>query len=596
MACQEAKLPHNFISLSRNQKRLYMRHIVGLLTLLLFFLLSSCEKTSIHSSFFPEVEALMPNRPDSALALLEKRESIETFSRKDKARYYLLLTEAWDKNYVEHTTDSLITIATEYYEETDDVERKAKAWYYRGRINEDIQQPLKAQAYYLNALRDKEMIKDNALLGRVYNRIGMLYTYQRVYEKAIPYLQQAYTSFQSIKDTIGQTYVLGDLGRTYMVLGQLDSARIAYERALPYAKEAELTTFPSELGSLYLEEGLYEKAYNAILTALAWTEETRRDPVYLVLGKYYLRVNSLDSAEYYLRKAQKSSSLYTQASAFHYLSLVKKARKDWKTSISYDDTYDVLRDSIDKMTMSESIRHVESLYSYQELNQALSQQELTLMRISKERYLYAFVICVVLLVCMGLYMRWKKIKIVSLRREEELKGSMEAQHQRGKVQKEENERQIALLEEEIARIKNEKKQELRIVSLELEKQRLEICNESIANAESKRLLSMAILQKSPVCEKFREKNGLKIQSEDWDLLENLLNETYPGFTHRLKTLCPAISDVELKACMLTKIDLPASHISKLLNYNSSVLRPRIYKKIFGKEGSVQEFVNFIVVF
>lgn len=570
-----------------------MRQLINQLIVLLFFLLSSCGKTSIHSSFFSEVEALMPNRPDSALALLEEMESIETLSQEDKAHYYLLLTEVRDKNYMEHTNDSLIAIATDYYDGTNDVERRAKAWYYRGRINEDIQNVLKAQAYYLDALRDEGMIMDHALLGRVYNRIGMLYTYQRVYEKAIPYLKKAYTSFQSIRDTIGQTYVLGDLGRTYTVLGLLDSARIAYERALPFARDAELTTFPSELGSLYLKEGLYEKAYNAIFTSLAWTEEKYRDPVYLVLGEYYLRVNSLDSAEYYLHKALKSSSIYTQAGALNYLSLVKKAEKDWKTSISYDDAYEVLRDSIDKITMSESLRVVESLYNYQVMNQALSQHELTLMRIDQERYLYAFVISMVLLVCMGLYMKWKKIRVASLRREEELKGSMEVQRQRSKAQKEENERQIALLEEEIAKIENEKKHELRIISLELEKQRLEICNQSIVNAESKHLLSMAILQKSPVCEKFLEKNGLKIQSEDWDLLEKLLNDTYSDFTRRLKKLCPTISDVELKACMLTKIDLSASHISKLLNYNSSVLRPRIYRKIFRREGSVQEFIAFI---
>ena len=43
--------------------------------------------------------------------------------------YYLLLTEAEDKTYKKHESDSLIAIATEYFDKTDDVKRKAKAWY-----------------------------------------------------------------------------------------------------------------------------------------------------------------------------------------------------------------------------------------------------------------------------------------------------------------------------------------------------------------------------------------------------------------------------------------------------------------------------------
>ena len=89
-------------------------------------------------------------------------------------------------------------------------------------------------------------------------------------------------------------------------------------------------------------------------------------------------------------------------------------------------------------------------------------------------------------------------------------------------EKEGNERQIALLEKRITKIKEEKDQELMLVSLQLEKQRLEICNESIHNKESKHLLSVAILRKSEVYEKFHDRDAGKIISEDWELLEVLL--------------------------------------------------------------------------
>lgn len=67
--------------------------------------------------------------------------------------YYLLLTEAEDKTYKKHESDSLIAIATEYFDKTDDVKRKAKAWYYRGRVVDDLKDAPRAQDYYLKALQ-----------------------------------------------------------------------------------------------------------------------------------------------------------------------------------------------------------------------------------------------------------------------------------------------------------------------------------------------------------------------------------------------------------------------------------------------------------
>ena len=109
------------------------KNIVFLLTLIHITLIS-CDGIGHKAIDFRKVEDFMPQHPDSALMLLEQIENKENLSRKDKAHYYLLLAEAQDKTFVKHETDSLITIATDYYEETDDLERKAKAWYYRGRI------------------------------------------------------------------------------------------------------------------------------------------------------------------------------------------------------------------------------------------------------------------------------------------------------------------------------------------------------------------------------------------------------------------------------------------------------------------------------
>ena len=161
----------------------------------LFFItgLMSC---SHHSGLYEHAEKIMSQHPDSVLTLLSTIQDVNDLSEKDRAMYYLLLTEAQNKTYVKPTSDSLIAISTQYFDKTEDWGRKAKAWYYRGRINQDLGDALHAQDFYLKALQEESEVEDYALLGRIYNSIGMLYTYQEVYEKIKSYKPRQKTRFR----------------------------------------------------------------------------------------------------------------------------------------------------------------------------------------------------------------------------------------------------------------------------------------------------------------------------------------------------------------------------------------------------------------
>ena len=180
----------------------------------------------------------------------------------------MLLTEAKDKNYIPHTSDSLIAIATDYYEKTEYVNRKAKAWYYKGRINQDLGHPLKAQEYYLKALRDEEQVTDYALLGRINNSIGMLYTYQTVYEKALPFQKRAVENFRMLKDSMGQIFALRDLGRTFSMLGYKDSAIMSNQVAISLMGKEILPSVYTELADLYVSRQQIGEAYELLHLSL----------------------------------------------------------------------------------------------------------------------------------------------------------------------------------------------------------------------------------------------------------------------------------------------------------------------------------------
>ena len=82
----------------------------------LAFCLIACRQYPHIQPLLQEAETLMGSRPDSSLILLESIPSPEKLSEEDYATWCLLMTQARDKNYVEHTSDSVIGVAVRYFE------------------------------------------------------------------------------------------------------------------------------------------------------------------------------------------------------------------------------------------------------------------------------------------------------------------------------------------------------------------------------------------------------------------------------------------------------------------------------------------------
>ena len=86
-----------------------------------------------HISRLDEAEALLQNKPDSALTILKQLR--QEGSQAEQARYALLYSEALDKNHIKVTDDSLIRQAWSHYKHySKDLRHQCKTLYYWGRI------------------------------------------------------------------------------------------------------------------------------------------------------------------------------------------------------------------------------------------------------------------------------------------------------------------------------------------------------------------------------------------------------------------------------------------------------------------------------
>ena len=559
-----------------------MKKNIVFLLILIPIIWISCDGMGHQTIDFRKVENLMPQHPDSALMLLEQIENKENLSRKDKAHYSLLLTEAEDKTYVTHTTDSLISIAADYYEKTDDLGRKAKAWYYKGRINQDLGHPLKAQEYYLKALRDEEKIEDHALLGRIHNHIGMLYAYQKVYEKALPFQKKAVENFHLINDSTGQVFALRDLGRTFLMLGLQDSSIICNQKAIALMRKRIIPSVYTELAGLYIDRQRMEEAHGLLRTSLQNVAKPQaKYPVYLVLGELYKKSGQIDSARFYLQACINSAPLpETRAGGLFHLKEIALEKGQWEQAALLSKQYELLKDSIEQGKNAESIRNVQAFYSYNEIEQDLWEARLYA---SKQKSFYSLLItaCLFLLTVALLrfihYRRERKSLLQRLKANEEqiqrneqtlknisdVKDSLQNEIQIYKT----TERQLSKEKDEQLKRTNEEIRQ-KIMQLEklshtkdeLEKNLLTLRSENsnlkkreqAREEERKKIEESERLQNERLYDKFRSPAGWEPTDTDWHKLFISVDKLYPKMVTTLQK-STSLNESERKICYLSKI-------------------------------------------
>ncbi len=600
-----------------------MKKNIVFLLILIPIIWISCDGMGHQTIDFRKVENLMPQHPDSALMLLEQIENKENLSRKDKAHYSLLLTEAEDKTYVTHTTDSLISIAADYYEKTDDLGRKAKAWYYKGRINQDLGHPLKAQEYYLKALRDEEKIEDHALLGRIHNHIGMLYAYQKVYEKALPFQKKAVENFHLINDSTGQVFALRDLGRTFLMLGLQDSSIICNQKAIALMRKRIIPSVYTELAGLYIDRQRMEEAHGLLRTSLQNVAKPQaKYPVYLVLGELYKKSGQIDSARFYLQACINSAPLpETRAGGLFHLKEIALEKGQWEQAALLSKQYELLKDSIEQGKNAESIRNVQAFYSYNEIEQDLWEARLYA---SKQKSFYSLLItaCLFLLTVALMrfihYRRERKNLLQRLKANEEqiqrneqtlknisdVKDSLQNEIQIYKT----TERQLSKEKDEQLKRTNEEIRQ-KIMQLEklshtkdeLEKNLLTLRSENsnlkkreqAREEERKKIEESERLQNERLYDKFRSPAGWEPTDTDWHKLFISVDKLYPKMVTTLQK-STSLNESERKICYLSKIGVKPGAIEILLGKgNVSVYRKRLYEKLTKKEGAAKDFDKYI---
>lgn len=576
-----------------------MPRISILLMLVLISAFYACDhRGKPYPATLSQIESLADTNPEEARPLLDRlRDSLSLFDEEQHMYYDLLDLKVNDKMYVRHTSDSLIKRITAFYETYGDRDKLLESYYYMGRVYRDLNDAPEALKYFQKALDVAGDTRKYRLLSNVYSQMGMLYDYQNVYEEAIRMHEKA-AEYELLEgDSTSLSLVLRDIARVYDMVDKNDSALLYFQKAAIIANETgnrhRYSGILTEQGDLFRELGMYDKALECLFESLKDSVGRNMYPTYSTLGHIYLEVGRLDSADYYLRRCLDSPDLYVRDAIYEYLSLLYERRLNYREAIRYVRLGQQVQDSIRKITDSEEIRKMTSLYNYQkrETENLRLKGENDRMQIRIYRILSLF----------GLGLSITLLFIYRLKRQKERLARQFEAFQREK--QEQYERSFQYVEANNAKLNElgtllSKDHEDTNSLLHVRKELLQVTNEQIQLRRTERDLLESDLRHSDIYMKFHSTNEADqiIREEDWNALRKELDKTYNNFTNRLYQLYSGMSLIELRICYLIKISVKVTDMAKILGRSKpsvSSSRKRLYKKIKGEDGTPNELDELI---
>lgn len=202
-------------------------HLLSALLLLLVAV--SCRKGD--ESALQAAESVMSERPDSALMLLEAIDGSQ-LAGELQARHALLLSQAYDKNYIDLTSDSLISIATAYYE-NGDLYRKMMSLFYRATIYRNSGDDGMAVMDATRAYEIARKLDDSYWIAKSADCLAA--SFYRTYnnKEGIHFRKIAVEHYAAIKDYTAVNWTLVDLASDYAMNNEYDRAINLIDSIMP---------------------------------------------------------------------------------------------------------------------------------------------------------------------------------------------------------------------------------------------------------------------------------------------------------------------------------------------------------------------------
>lgn len=541
--------------------------------------------------------------PDSAITLLKNIENtLQTEPEATQMYYRLLCIKANDKAYIPHTSDSLILPVLHYYIEKGDEQHLPEAYYYAGRVYRDLEDAPQALDYFEKAAEALPEDGGYKLKSKIYSQMGTLFAYQSMYAEALEMYKKGGEYDNILQDSVGMVFTLRDIGNMYKELGKEDSTLAYFKEASRLSRLLQridlFNMLQSQLAFIYTDLQKYDSARTALQNALKDIEQPNRSAIYNIAARFYDVTNQTDSAIWYYNELLDFGSVYAKQTACRRLLELTLKQNDTQQATGYLNNCLLYTDSIQKLTQTETIHRMHSLYNYQ----LREKENIQLKTENRNKTLLIGMISgslLIIIISFIAYRQYSRRKTLELKQQLEKLRTIEKENQDKIESLEKYKSQKEVLEKRLADInppednvqKKQLGQKIELLNHILQQQAIE--KEQEKDAQD-------CLFCSEIYKKLQERaNSARgeayITSEEWNIVKGLMSPAYPIFFERLYSLHTP-NENELHVCILLKLQFRQADIARLLQLKPesiSSIRRRLYQKVTGSKGSPEMWDKII---
>ena len=493
-------------------------------------------------------DSLITDHPDSALLLLaEIAADADTWSKEDRMRYCLLKNRVEDKCHVLHDNDSVMQEVVRYFDKHGSSQERALAWFELGRVYDEMQLTGDALNAYNHSQATDTLSTDSAVLSiraRAVNQIGQVNMYQDLYRQSQPHFMKAIQLGELASDTVVQIYALRNLARSHVALEEYEQGGAAFKKAAQMALDRNdvesFQTIQVELSDLYLTLDDLPQM-KASLDACRGLQTVDSCILTNQYANYYLANGNLDSAAIMFRTGLDATNPYVQRDATLNLADILAERQQ------YREAFELLKKSIvedDSLTAAEKGQNVNLIAS---LNKKLDNERRQDAKLRRQDMIIFALALFLLGVILFAYFTIKHKNLLN------------------QLQREKADKLMQELREAQQQPRPSREQEVRAFSE----------TTLYANFHTPR---------------FEPKLA------DYNALEDALNASYDGCIEKIRLLSDTLKDKEIMLCMLEKAKVPNKLICAFLGMEPnalSMMRARLYSKLFKRKGTADLFHEFI---
>ena len=417
-----------------------MKYINSTLPFLLCIFFLSCQTEYTKNKIILHAEAVVLTFPDSAFRLLQSIPHPEKLSKADYAAWCLQYSYTLSKLNQDITSDSIIRVAVNYYENSRLQDQSGTAYYLLGRILQNSNKNKEA----MNAFKKAEYIlKPTKLIdlkGLVDFEIGYLYMLDETFSESLIYFKKSLNYFISTTNIKYQAYAYREISDIYYQLYYpFEKVMLLSNRALKLSKQSgdslNYYSILGQQGELLFDKN-YERAKEYLLKAYRYFPILR--PNYASLLSYtYIMLNKPDSANYYVRIA-KMDTTHTKYNVGRYFTEAYVAKyegnKD-KAFTLYEKAYS-LRNKFFKQSMISQMHIIDKQFDLTKL-----QSEKATLKIENRNKvivigLLFIIVLVVLIIFLVVHNRNKKKQMEDMIEKQALKNSLEVKNTENNLKKE----------------------------------------------------------------------------------------------------------------------------------------------------------------